>query len=90
MPTCSEGYRTKKVDDIMGNQSILDIALQLHMHCTGASDPLPTQTLLDYIHCLLFYLDNWVDMNDHNSYFDSAVKLVLHAAKSDLIRENIL
>lgn len=54
-------------------KSILEMCLDLHMHNTGASDPLPPATYGEYFHYLCNKVQAWLPSHDGTKQFDDAV-----------------
>jgi hypothetical protein len=85
MPKCSEGYRSKQVDDFMVGISILDVAQAVHESDKGSTDALPGDERRESIACIRFYLENWdwgVNPSAVSAY-DIAVYRLLKAAYDD-------
>lgn len=59
---------------------VLDIALAVHMHRTGATDPMSDDDYHTAIRCLQWLRDNWTTPMGKNKDFDNAVRCVVLAA----------
>lgn len=61
------------------DKSILEMCLALHMHITGASDPLPSEVYNEYFHYLVNKFENWQDGLLASKLFDDSVKQLVSA-----------
>lgn len=76
MPKCREGYRSKRVDELMNGRSVVQMALDLAMMIRGSSEGNP-QSIEDCVEILRFYLNNWQGPNDQ---FDEGVRNLIRLA----------
>ena len=83
------GYRPEWVQDILGERSLLDCALDVHMTVTGTyerwGNESPTQE--DDIRALKHTLNHWKPSWPGEQDFDGAVLSLIEAALRDAHRE---
>ena len=63
-----------------GATGVLEIALAVHMHNTGATDPMSDDDYRTALRCLVWVRDNWVPSMGTSAAFDNAVLRVVVAA----------
>lgn len=84
------GYRPQWVQDVMGDRSLLDCALDVHMTVTGARERRhgeegPTQE--DDIRALQHTLNHWKPSWPREQDFDGAVLSLIEVALREAHRE---
>lgn len=62
-----------------GDRTLLDICLAVHMHTTGASDPLPPELLAEQVSILRDAIQHWEDGHLASLEFDTAVRRLVDA-----------
>lgn len=90
MPTCDEGYVSKRVHRLMGEldcRSVIAIAADLKESIHGSGDTMCHEFMGKAAEVIRFYLDHWVENNGKHSpmairmsQYDRAVKELLQAA----------
>lgn len=68
-------YRPEWWSEITQDRNLLEIALDLHMSCTGSFDR-PIQASINDHYALTWALNNWQD-SVHSPRFDEAVRQLL-------------
>jgi hypothetical protein len=84
MPSCTEGYVSKKIDKIMKKQSILEICNIVMQYCRGSLD-LDEETIRNYYEVLDFYLMHWIEQTESNPVpYDKLVFSLINSAARNL------
>ena len=87
MPSCEEGYLSKRIGALMDSwgprASVLSVAQELQSNMTGASDTLGSEAMEEAAEIVEFYIDNWVlnTGKTNKSAYDEAVLNLLKATK---------
>ena len=64
MPTCSEGYISKRVAklmEVLGTRSVIAIASTLKENIHGSSDGMSNEEMEKAAEVIEFYLEHWVE-----------------------------
>lgn len=69
-------------EHMLPGEDLLSICLAMHMHHTGASDPLPSETLVRYHKILRLAIQHW-HVPIHSPWFDGCVRNLILATMGE-------
>lgn len=62
-----------------GERTLLDICLAVHMHHTGASDPLSAEMLAEFVSILRDACQHWERGREESLNFDTSVRWLIES-----------